>query len=301
VTATETLPNYDAALQRALAELALDRSRSSEVHYQDERATIYRGDALGILHRLPDASVDAVVTDPPYSSGGMVRGDRMMKTTEKYVSSDSGNQALANFTGDNRDQRAYAYWMTLWLSEALRVTKPGGVCMLFTDWRQLPATADALQAGGWVWRGIVPWVKPFARPMAGRFTNQAEYVVWGSSGPMPMDFEIGVLPGYYEAAPSPLPATFNATPPRDREHITQKPVEVMRGLLKIVPPGGTVLDLFLGSGTTGVAAMHEGFDFIGSELVPEYADLSARRMQDAQLIPRASEDGAQMLDLGSLS
>jgi DNA modification methylase len=59
-----------------------------------------------------------------------------------------------------------------------------------------------------------------------------------------------------------------------------------------------VLDLFLGSGTTGVAAIHEGLDVIGSELVPEYADLSARRMQDAQMKARPAQDGVQMFDFG---
>ena len=52
-----------------------------------------------------------------------------------------------DFTGDDRDQRAYGYWCALWLAECLRVTKPGGACLMFTDWRQLPATRDAIQAG----------------------------------------------------------------------------------------------------------------------------------------------------------
>jgi site-specific DNA-methyltransferase (adenine-specific) len=225
---TETLPDYDTALRRALLERDHDRDAAAGLlHYRDERVTIYRGEALRVLAAIGDATVDAVVTDPPYSSGGMVRGDRMTTTNTKYVSSDSGNQALPEFTGDNRDQHAYGYWMALWLAEALRATRPGGICMLFTDWRQLPATADALQAGGWVWRGIVPWVKPAARPMLGRFTNQAEYVVWGSAGPLPADAEIGALPGFYQVSP-----------PRDREHSTQKPVELMRALLHIVPRGG---------------------------------------------------------------
>lgn len=259
-------------------------------YYEDEHATIYQGDCLGVLAALPSASVDAVVTDPPYSSGGMVRSDRMGKTSAKYVQSDSTNQSLSDFSGDNRDQRAYAYWMALWLAEAARVTKPGGLCMLFTDWRQLPSTVDSLQAGGWVWRGLVPWVKPSARPMAGRFTNQAEYVVWGSQGAMGLDFEQPTFPGFYQA---------NA--PREREHITQKPLEVMRKLLQIVPEGGLVLDPFLGSGTTAVAALIEGRRVVGCELQRDFAEIAARRVRETQFRESSVSGGQGSFDLGGIA
>jgi len=257
------------------------------VVYQDEYSIVHLADALATIAELETASIDGLITDPPYSSGGMVRSDRMAKTTTKYLQSDSANQSLSDFSGDNRDQRAYQYWMALWLAEASRVLKPGAPVMLFTDWRQLPSTTDALQAGGFVWRGIVPWVKPSARPMAGRFTNQAEYVVWGSNGSMGLDFEAPVLPGFYQA---------NA--PRDREHITQKPVDVMRKLVQIVPAGGVVLDPFLGSGTTAVACLIEGRRVVGIEKVPEFADVSARRIREAQFKSETTERG--VLDFGAL-
>lgn len=233
--------------------------------------TLYAGDALAVLRELPTASVDAVVTDPPYSSGGMVRGDRAGQgTVAKYVTTqNTRTDELENFSGDNRDQRSFGYWTALWLSEALRVTKPGGIVIAFTDWRQLPTVTDSIQAGGWVWRGVVPWHKPLSRPQAGRFTNECEYVVWGSSGPMPTDYTLPVLPGFY-----------SVSPPRSqtREHITQKPVQLMRELVKIVPPGGVVLDPFMGAGTTGAASVIEGRGFIGSEIRPHFQRVSALRI-----------------------
>jgi site-specific DNA-methyltransferase (adenine-specific) len=243
----------------------------TQPYWQHDRATLYAGDALAVLAELPTASVDAVITDPPYSSGGQFRSDRIDDVHTKYVQNDSvSGHALVAFTGDNRDQRAYGYWCALWLGECLRVTRPGGVCLLFTDWRQLPATTDALQAGGWVWRGVVPWVKPSARPQAGRFMGQCEYVVWGSAGPMPMDLRAACLPGF-----------FQAMPPREREHITQKPLSVMRELVKIAPDGGTVLDPFMGAATTGVAAVIEGRQFIGVELAPHYQQVARERVEAA--------------------
>lgn len=251
----------------------------------DDRVQLHRGDALAVLRDLPTASVDALITDPPYSSGGMVRGDRTATTRTKYVSTDA-QRHTEDFTGDNRDQRAYGYWCALWLGEALRVVRPGGVAVLFTDWRQLPTTSDALQAGGWVWRGIVPWVKPDGtyRPQAGRFAAQCEYVVWGSSGPMPV--RMGIDPT--------LPGFFHGRTPRDRAHIAEKPFDVMRGLVRIAPPGGTVLDLFMGVGTTGAAAVAEGRRFIGAELVAAHYATAERRIRAALGEPVATADQAAL-------
>jgi DNA modification methylase len=71
--------------------------------------------------------------------------------------------------------------------------------------------------------------------------------------------------------------------PRRNHHPTVKPVALMRWLVRMVtPPGGTVLDPFMGSGTTGVAAMQEGFEFIGIELNPEYVAIAERRIDAAK-------------------
>ncbi|MDR3100773.1 MAG: site-specific DNA-methyltransferase [Paraburkholderia sp.] len=232
-------------------------------------ATLYCGDALGILPRLAD--VDAVLTDPPYSSGGQYASDRKADTRTKYVSTGSSAMALPDFLGDNRDQRAFYFWSTLWSGAALRASKPGAVCCVFSDWRQLPVSTDYLQAGGWTWRGIVPWVKTSARPQMGRFTAQCEYVVWGSNGQLPTDRGVGVLPGFYEYQS-----------PQPRVHITQKPLGLMADLLEVAPADSLILDPFMGSGTTGVAAVQKGHRFIGIEWSPVIFDVACRRLERAQ-------------------
>ena len=137
--------------------------------------------------------------------------------------------------------------------------------------RMRATTTDAIQAGGWVWRGVVPWHKPSGRPVQGRWANSCEYVVWGTNGPRDLLALDGkALPGFYQSSA-----------PREREHITQKPVDVMRGLVKIAPEGGTILDPFMGSGTTGVAAMLEGRLFVGVEMVEHYAEVAKRRILTA--------------------
>jgi site-specific DNA-methyltransferase (adenine-specific) len=180
------------------------------------------GEALTVLSGLPDACVDAVITDPPYCSGGVSASSRTTQTArQKYVSGDAQHQ-LADFSGDQRDQRGYLAWMTLVLTQCLRVTRTGGPLLVFCDWRQLPVTSDALQAAGWIWRGIVPWHKPIARPVRGGFRRACEYALWATNGPV-------------DAARNPvyLPGLFSASQPRGegRVHITQKPDELMSALV----------------------------------------------------------------------
>jgi site-specific DNA-methyltransferase (adenine-specific) len=63
-------------------------------------------------------------------------------------------------------------------------------------------------------------------------------------------------------------------------HPTVKPTDLMRYLCRLVtPPSGTVLDPFMGSGSTGKAAMLEGLRFIGIELEPDYMEIAKRRIE----------------------
>jgi len=81
----------------------------------------------------------------------------------------------------------------------------------------------------------------------------------------------------------------NTVKMRGNNHPTVKPIALMRYLCRLVtPPGGTVLDCFMGSGSTGIAALQEGFDFIGIEVNPEYVEIARRRIEaDAPLFNQA--------------
>lgn len=67
-----------------------------------------------------------------------------------------------------------------------------------------------------------------------------------------------------------------------KEHPTQKPIAVMKWCLDFVPKAKTILDPFMGSGTTGVAAVQMGRDFIGIEREPKYFYIACKRIEDAQ-------------------
>jgi len=231
---------------------------------------IIHGDVLHVLPLLPDGLFGGIISDPPYASGAATQNGKQQSTAAKYSNLKS-NCPFPDFEGDAKDQRSWTHWMAEWLTEARRVTKPGAPICLFIDWRQLPSMTDALQWAGWIWRGTLVWDKTNSRPQMGRFRQQAEFIVWGSNGHMPNDRKAPVLPGVFRQS---MPA-FNK-----RRHQTEKPLEVMREMVKIVEPGGIILDPFAGAGTTVLAAKLEGYPAVGIELSRHYAGTSRKRIEE---------------------
>lgn len=238
---------------------------TSEPYYEDASVTIYHADCFDLLHELE--GVGAVVTDPPYSSGGAFRGDRAQQTTIKYVNSDTAAYR-PEFAGDNRDQRSFLAWSTMWLNAARKATTTGAVLCSFIDWRQLPILTDAVQAGGWTWRNLATWWKPGIRMQRGQFSASAEYVIYATNGPSSSDFD-GAVQNVFRC---------NAVTGDDKQHIAEKPADVMRWVLQVVPPRSVVLDPFMGSGSTLRAAKDCGHRAIGIEVDERYCEIAARRM-----------------------
>ena len=145
------------------------------------------------------------------------------------------------------------------MGECYRAMADGASAIVFSDWRQLANVTDAIQAAGFVFRGIIPWRKTAARPQPNSFRNECEYAVWATKGAIDRAPVAGAkyLPGAY---------TFAAPSGDARIHSTQKPLELVKALMEIAPDGCIVLDPFMGSGTTAVAAVETGRHFIGYEL-----------------------------------
>lgn len=239
-------------------------------YYQAGGVTIYKADALEILPEL--SGVGAVVTDPPYSSGGAFRSDRTQSTVSKYIQTGSAAVGIMpDFSGDNRDKRAFLLWCSLWLAAARNASKPGAVLCSFIDWRQLPTLTDAAQIAGWVWRNIATWHKPGCRMQKGRFSSSAEYVVYGTNGPA-LDHDKSPQ-NVYSCAPVGL---------EGKEHIAQKPDAVMAWVLSAVPAGSLVLDPFCGSGSTLRAAKMAGLESVGIEMDERFCEIAARRCDQEQ-------------------
>ena len=120
---------------------------------------IIHGDALLELRNMHGADYAAIITDPPYASGGMSMAERSRSTRDKYTSYGEQGNPYPDFSGDALAQRAWTSFMHEIMVAARAACKPGAVCALFVDWRQLPALTDAIQWAGWVWRGVAVWDK----------------------------------------------------------------------------------------------------------------------------------------------
>lgn len=249
--------------------VALLRTRGFEPYFESNGVALYHADGLDLLPCLPAEFFAATITDPPYCSGGTSASDRARDPVQKYCQGGDA-KGRPSFGGDHLDQRSFAFWSTLWLRLAFRSMRSGGYALVFSDWRQLPTLTDALQASGHVWRGIIPWNKGRASraPHTGYFRHQAEYVAWGTKGPCLRADGRG-----------PFDGVINASIRRNQKlHITGKSLEAMRELVKVVAPGGSILEPFAGSSTTLAAAMLAGRPAIGIEREEAYCEISARRL-----------------------
>ena len=240
-----------------------------EEYAEGKNWKILHGDTLKLVKAFQPGIFDAVITDPPYASGGTKQNERNRTTNQKYSSMSAAN-ALPDFDGDNKDQRSWTHWMAEWLYDVRKACKKGAPICLFIDWRQYPSITDALQWAGWIWRGTAVWDKGNSRPQKGRFRQQAEYIVWGSNGPMPINRPVSCLPG-----------VFRYGNPQNRIHVTEKPLQLMKDVIQICEPGGLILDPFAGAGTTVLAAVMTGYRAVGIEVTDAYYKLGNDRVRIA--------------------
>jgi DNA modification methylase len=231
------------------------------------RAKLYLGDCRDILPTLP--KVDAVVTDPPYCSGGF---NEAGKQAAKGMGLRSETiRDLGWFVNDNMTTAGLCWLMSSVAGWSRRILKEGGTFTAFTDWRMAGALAPAIEASGFRYQNLIVWAKPSAGLGRG-FRAQHELALHFSNG----------TPEYHSASYGNV-----LTSPRvhsgDREHQTQKPIELMTKIVETVAGlGQTVLDPFMGSGSTGAAAVCMERNFIGCELDPANFETACRRIEDAQ-------------------
>ena len=210
--------------------------------------------------------VDAVVMDPPYCSGGSTTAARC-KGLSKYLKSLKRHVNLVEF-GDEMDQLSYGASLLNLLLKFEELLNPPGYVFIFSDWRQIAINSIVLQMSSIRFRGVIPWNKKNCRPNKGVFKNQCEFVIWGTlDGTTPNKY----ADGYFEQSPAQM---------KDRYHATEKPVELLEYLLRILPDDArTVCDPFMGGGSTGEACARLGLSFIGIEKNETYFNTCKERLE----------------------
>ena len=230
-------------------------------YYADESVTLYHGDCIEVMESLPDGSVDAVLTDPPYSSGGRRENSRSIrKSMTRSVEDDEW------IRGDAMSTNGFIYLLRLCGIQWRRVLIPGGHALAFIDWRMAAHLAAALETADLRQHPILVWDKQ-RLGMGAVFRNQHEFIVHMTAGnplaPQRRD----------------VPNVLRFPSVRDGDHPTEKPGPLLETLLTVVcPPKGTVLDPFAGSGSSLYAARAQGHKAIGVEADERYCEVIAKRL-----------------------
>ena len=198
-------------------------------HLLRPRNEVIHGDCVQVMRRMESASVDFILTDPPY----LVR----------YRSRDGR-------TVRNDDNSA---WLEPAFAEMYRVLKPGSFCLSFYGWNVADKFIAAWHAAGFRIVGHVVFRKQYASSVRFlRYEHECAYLLAKGDVELPEDAPSDVVDWVYTG---------------NRLHPTQKSVEMLKPLVTaFCPAGGVVLDPFCGSGSTLVAARELGRSFIGVEL-----------------------------------
>jgi len=223
---------------------------------------VIQGDALAGMAAIPDASINAVITDPPYSSGTRREASKGLRKSMLRATEDNDW-----FGTDSLTTQGFYMLMRMCALEWRRILKPGGHMLVFIDWRMMPSLASAIESADVRHKGLLVWDKTYFG-MGDVFRNQHELILHFTHGPgnPVLRHDVGNVLSF--------------APIRGGDHPTEKPVPLLRRLVSVVcPPKGVVVDCFAGSGATGVASLHEDCRFIGVEREPEYATMALGKIK----------------------
>jgi len=233
-------------------------------------ATLYLGDCREILPTLP--KVDAVITDPPYSA----------RTHAGHDASAKGHLGAGN-DGSERSQLGYcalSHEDAKQIAE-LFVARCDAWIVWMTDHTLAPTISSALSDLGRYVFAPLPFYAPGSRVrLCG--DGPSSWTDWIIVCRTAAQSRWGTLPGGYQAS----------TGWNDKQHMGGKPTALMVRLVGDYSREGIILDPFMGSGTTGVAAVQFGRKFIGIEIEPKYFDIACERIENAQRQQKLFGDAA---------
>jgi len=215
---------------------------------QDGRATLYCGDCLDVLPSIPSESVDAIITDPPYVLGA-------------YSS--------AKKKGAWTDLENAARFFALWMEEGKRTLKQTGYMIVFGNYRCLPSLVRAALLADLDVVNVLIWDKEYFGPAHVKQLRTSYELALVVAMPLAKIEDRRAR----DVIKAPWPAK------RETNHPAEKPIELFLRLVQLVcQPEGTVLDMFMGSGTTGKAALMSNRKFIGIESERKYFDFARERL-----------------------
>ena len=269
------------------------------VHYQSHNAALYVGDCVKVMSSLPDESVDGIVTSPPYAMqrkttyGGVPEKDypewtvRWMSEARRVLKQDGS--AIINIRPHIRNGVISDYV----LRTRLALREDGWAELEELIWHKKGgAPLGSIRRPRRSWESLLWYGKHGAAYSAPKAAG-AETTRLGLSGGRRGD-HVGArqfnangskVVGRARVADVVTMSTrMNANSDGLNDHPAPYPWQLAEWCGKlIIPDGGTILDPFSGSASTGVAAIRNGWNYIGIDSSEEYVSMSARRLEAAQL------------------
>jgi len=225
---------------------------------------IIHGDALDVLPRLRGRGFAAVVTDPPYCSGGM-------QSTGRVKPKDGGRYNPARerwIAGDAMSTEVYREWLRQALRGAFDACRDAAQAFVFTDFRMWPVVQYAGEGGGWTTAQLVVWDKA-VHGLGNFWMNRHELIWCGFKHKRKHPDGVGRA------------NVFCCRKPSGQAHPNAKPVKLIQYLLAAVAVEGAVLDPFMGGGSVGVAAGLAGRGFVGIDVDAEWVKLAEGHLASA--------------------
>lgn len=209
---------------------------------------VIRGDCLEVMKQIPDKSVDLVLTDPPY---GM--DYQSSRRTDKF---------------EKIENDISLEWVRPFLLEVFRILKDDTHIYFFCNDYAISEFRRELVSTGFTPKRTLVWVKNnhTSGDLEGDYGNKTEFILYAQKGRRELN-------GKRETN------VINCARVPDMQHPTQKPTQLLQFLLeKSTSKGEIVLDPFLGSGTTAVAAKQLNRNFIGIEISEKYCEIARKRI-----------------------
>jgi site-specific DNA-methyltransferase (adenine-specific) len=240
-----------------------------------ENMLITNNDCLTFLDELNEGSIDCIWTDPPYflsNDGTTCQGGKRVKVNKGEWDRLESIYAMHQFNSD-------------WLTKCYRVLKPGGTIWVSGTHHNIHSIGFAMQAIGYKILNNIVWEKTSPPPnlACSCFTHSYETIVFASKG-KGYTFNYDWLKETNNGKQQKDILKFGRPTKEEKvsgKHPTQKPLSLVRYCLQAsTNPGDKVLDPFMGSGTTGVAAIGLGLDFFGCEKDPEHYQLAQKRIEE---------------------
>jgi len=262
----------------------VDEDKRTDYKIDEIRNKIILGDALKVLKKIPDESVDMVFVDPPY----------FLQLPNKKLIRWSGTEVEGvNDDWDKfKDFEDYDNFTKKWLSEVKRIMKPKATIWVIGTYHNIHRIGKLMQdLGYWVLNDVL-WVKtnPVPNFLGVRFTNATETLIWavkdknvkGNTFNKEYAKKFGI--GKIGANVWVLPLCNGEERLRDKEgnkiHSTQKPIELLkRVILTSTKENDLILDPMAGVGTTGYVARALKRDFIMVEISKKYVDATVERFK----------------------